>query len=53
MLRIIEIVEGGFHSDRVVELINYCVARDGAGEKRELSIRDARIGALMGVIPGH
>lgn len=31
MMWIIEIGEGGFCSDRLVELINYCVAGDGTG----------------------
>lgn len=53
MMWIIEIGEGGFHDDRLLELINYCVAGDGARERRELCIRDARIAALMGVIWGH
>lgn len=33
---IMEIGEGGFCSDRLVELINYCVAGDGIGEESEL-----------------
>lgn len=40
--------EGGFCSDRLVELINYCVAVDGTRERRVLCSRAARIAPLMG-----
>lgn len=39
MMWIMEIGEGGCCSDRLVELINYCVAGDRIGEKSELSSR--------------
>ena len=53
MMWIMEIGEGGFGSDRLVELINYCVAGDGGGERRDLCSRDARIAPLTGAIWGH
>ena len=53
MMWIMEIGEGGLCSDRLLELINYCVAGDGAGEESELCSRDARIVSLMGAIWGH
>lgn len=52
MMWIIEIGEDGFHSDRLVELINYCVAGDGAREKREICFRDARVSASHESDPG-
>lgn len=52
MMWIMENGEGGFCSDRLVELINYCVAGDGTGEESELCFRDARIGPLMGRFGG-
>lgn len=52
MMWIMEIGEGGFCSDRLVELINYCVAGDGIRES-ELCSRDERIATLMGAIWGH
>lgn len=53
MMWIMEIGEGGFCSDRLAELINYCVAGDGTRESRELCSRDARVTPLMGAIWGH
>ena len=53
MMWIMEIGERGFCSDRLVELINYCVAGDGTRERRELGSRAARIGTLKGAIRGH
>ena len=50
---IMGIGEGGFCSDRLVELINYCVAGDGTRERRALCSRAARIAPLMGEIWGH
>ncbi len=45
---IMETGEGGFCSDRLVELINYCVAGDGTREESELCSREARRAPLMG-----
>lgn len=52
MMWLMEIGEEGFCSDRVAELINYCVAGDGIGES-ELCSGDERIATLMGAIWGH
>lgn len=51
MMWIMEIGEGGFCSDRLVELINYCVAGDCTTEKRELCSWDTRIGRSGGISP--
>lgn len=53
MMWIMENGEGGFCSDRLVELINYCVAGDGTRERGALGSRAARIVPLMGEIWGH
>lgn len=52
MMWITEIGQGGLYSDRLFELINYCVVGDGSREKK-LCIRDVRIVPLMGAIMGH
>lgn len=43
-----EIGEGGLCSDRLVELINYCVAGEGTWEESKLCSRAARIAPLRG-----
>lgn len=46
MLGTIEAGDGGFLCDRMVELINYCVATDGARDKTEIGIWDAGEGGF-------
>lgn len=53
MMWIMEIGEGGLCSDRLPELINYCVAGDGTGESRGLCKWDARVAPLRRAIWPH
>lgn len=50
MMWIMETGEGGFCTDRLVELINYCVAGDGIRGESKLCSRDERMATLMGAI---